>query len=588
MNALGHRVTESVILDKKNHEKGRGNMRRISRRNFLKAVSMFAAAGAVAAQPAAASACFVRDEEDLTVWTNFGPVRGAMQADTRVWYGIPYGSARRWQKPGWPMPWLTVRDCTQPAEHALQYGTNYATGVTAVSGTENGLNLDVYAPLDARDLPVLVYIHGGNNQTGSSEEIPGQEIVYNNHCVYVSVDYRLGLFGFNCLPALQKEKDSTGNYALLDIARALDWVRNNIARFGGDPDNVTVSGFSAGGRDVMAMLISPMFAGKFDKAIAFSGGMTVSDEAASARQIAAAIAPLAVQDGRVSREDEAMNWLLTDGDDVREYLYSLDADRIAVLMQNASIRMSAFPHLYMDGVALPGEGFATTAYNAVPLLMLTGSTEFSMFCNFDAYFSGPEMAALPAEIQQAAKNFAREYGSDMYRIFNAQCSAETMYPNYPADIYICQVDYGSRFSPTSIPGLGAFHGVFAPMMTSRSGYAGMWDFTQAGYQAMAGYYNAYLENFLATGDPNVPGQPAWSIWTPEQPLSMVMDADEAAGTAAVGMKDTSTTYAEIIRQMEKDSSVSPEVKQLVISNVMNGRWFSDALDSHFGNPSLWK
>ena len=73
----------------------------------------------------------------------------------------------------------------------------------------------------------------------------------------------------------------TGNFTLLDIAKALDWVRDNIAQFGGDPDNITVSGFSAGGRDVMAMLASPMFAGRFQKAIAFSGGMTIADEAAA-------------------------------------------------------------------------------------------------------------------------------------------------------------------------------------------------------------------------------------------------------------------------------------------------------------------
>lgn len=562
-------------------------MKRISRRHFIQAIGMSAVAGMAIASPLEASACSDADDS-LTVWTNFGPVKGAFQENVKVWYGVPYGSAKRWQKPGYPMPWIQLRDCTHPGQHALQCSKDWVSGATSISGTEDCLNLDIYAPLEADNLPVLVYIHGGNNQTGSSEEIPGQEIVYTNNCVYVCIDYRLGLFGFNCLPALQTQPRSTGNYAMLDIARALDWIRHNIARFGGDANNITVAGASAGGRDIMAMLISPLFAGKFEKAIVLSGGMTVADESASSRQIAAAIAPLAVEDGKAIDEDAAMEWLLTDADTVRDYLYSLEGSRLAALMADASIRMSAFPHLYTDGVVLPKEGFDTDSYNSVPLIMLTGSTEFSLFCNYDSYYFTPEFESLPSETQQATKTFVREYGSDMYRIFNAQCSAEKMHEKYHADIYLWQIDYGSRSSPTHIPEMGSFHGIFTPMMTTRHGYASMWDFTQSGYRAMGVLYNSYLEAFLATGDPNCAGQPEWDAWTPEQHLSMVLDADERTGIATAVMDDTSTTYDAIIAQMEADSTVPLEIKQDVISRIMNGRWFSAALDAHFNNPSLWK
>ena len=125
-----------------------------------------------------------------------------------------------------------------------------------VTGTEDCLNLDIYSTKNAEKLPVLVFLHGGNNQTGNTKEIIGSDMVVKNDMVFVSVNYRLGLLGFNCLPALQTEAGSTGNYALLDIAKSLDWVKDNIAEFGGDPENITISGFSAGGRDVMAMLLS--------------------------------------------------------------------------------------------------------------------------------------------------------------------------------------------------------------------------------------------------------------------------------------------------------------------------------------------
>lgn len=119
------------------------------------------------------------------------------------------------------------------------------------------------------------------------------------NAVYVSVQYRLGLLGFNNLPALANGNalNDSGNYGLIDQAYALEWIKKNIDKFGGDANNITVSGFSAGGRDVMAMLISPLFKDKFDKAISFSGGLTVADFAESQKIIAGKLAPLIVADG---------------------------------------------------------------------------------------------------------------------------------------------------------------------------------------------------------------------------------------------------------------------------------------------------
>lgn len=524
-------------------------------------------------------------EESLIRSTAYGDVKGINNENCLVWYGIPYAKAPvgelRWKEPADPDPWDSVMNCENPSEGFIQSATDYSTGENVISGTEDSLNLDIYTTQGADKLPVLVYLHGGNNQTGTSLEIPGTEIAANESCVYVSVNYRLGLLGFNCLPALQTEEGSTGNYSLQDIAKSLDWVKQNISNFGGDPDNITVSGFSAGGRDVMAMLISPLFEGKFQKAIAFSGGMTTADEETSKEQIAAAIAPLAVEDGKAENEEAAIKWLLTDALEVSDYLYGIDSERICTLMANAGIRMSVFPHLYTDGVAIPKEGFATAKYNSVPLLMLTGTTEFSLFSAFDGYFFSDSITALAEEEQQAAKDFAIIYGSDMYRIFNAQCSAQTMYENYDSDMYLCQVEYGSKDSLTQIPTMGSFHGVFVPMLTSEHGYASFGDFSTEGYKDMAQQFNKYLKNFLSTGNPNGEALTEWSVWTPENTKSLVLDAD--ASKAVVEMKDVSTTYEDIISQMDAEQTVAPEIKEGIIKNVLNGRWFSEALDKHYGN-----
>lgn len=524
-------------------------------------------AGALAEDAAPAPA-----EETLRETTS-GPVIGKVADNgSYAWLGIPYAVADRWEAPVDPEPWTEALDCTAAGPIGIQFAMDYSTGTSTVTGAEDCLNLDVYAPANAESLPVWVYVHGGNNQTGQSSEIPGTDLVLTNNCVYVSLNYRLGLLGFNCLPAVLDEGE-TGNFTLLDIAKALDWVKANAAAFGGDPENITISGFSAGGRDVMAMLVSPLFKDKFDKAIVFSGGMTIADEAKSAAQIAAAVAPLAVEDGKAADEAAAAEWLLTDSEEVAEYLKGITADRIAPLMGNAGIRMSVFPHLFGDGIALPTEGFATTEYNSVPVLMLTGSGEFSLFNGL-----APELSEAAEDVQAAAQEFSRKYGSDMYRIFNAQVSADTMFDSYGADIYVAQVDYDETM-------MGAFHGIFVPMLSSVHGYAFFGDFSTPGYTAMAGVFNSYLSNFLLTGDPNGEGLDTWEKWDPATKLSMVFDGDDTG--ALVELKDVSKSYDDIIAEMEADETVDADVKSAQIANVTNGRWFSAAQDEHFQLPSLW-
>jgi len=486
----------------------------------------------------------------------------------------------RWEAPVDPKPWKEPLNCTAPGEIALQMSDD------KVVGTEDCLNLDVYSTPTAKKLPVMVYIHGGNNQTGHSRELIGNEIVLKNNCIYISINYRLGIFGFNSLPALHTKKGSTGNYALLDMAKALDWIKENAEKFGGDSDNITITGFSAGGRDVMAMLISPLFANKFHKAIVFSGGMTVADIDDSIKRTASVLAPLAVHDKVASSEEKAKEWLMTDSKEVKEWLYSVSSERLCALMGNAGIRMSVFPHLFNDDVVIPKEGFSTTKWNSVPVIMLTGSTEFSFF-NFGAsiWYIPTAFEAGPKD-QAAANAFSVHYGSEMYRIFNAQSSAEKMYDQYKDDIYLCQVDFGSEYSDYMIPGVGSFHGVFIPMLASEHGYAGMYDFKSKAYQAMATVFNKQLKFFLENGNPNGEDLPEWKKWTPKHSVSMVLDAVDNKSSAKC--KDVSTSFDKLIAEMEADTSVTKQGKSLVIGSVLNGRWFSEPLDKHFKNPSLWK
>lgn len=526
------------------------------------------------------------DSDAGVVSTTFGKVSGLTEGEQITYYGIPYGKnpvdTLRWSAPQDPDAWDDVLDCTQKEEIALQMQTTYdesGTPSTAMAGTSDCLNLDVYTKKDSEKLPVIVYIHGGNNQTGSSFEIGGQDLVANQDVVYVSVNYRLGLLGFNCLPAVLDDGES-GNFGLLDIKKSLEWVENNIEQFGGDPDNITISGFSAGGRDVMATLISPEFEGLYDKAVVYSGGMTVANLSDSQKKIAEIMAPLAVEDGKCATEEEAAAWLLEDTQEVTDYLMRLPEDRIIGLLSDAGIRMSKFPHLYGDDITLPSSGFENAKYvQDVPVIMLTGTDEFSMFTAFDTIYSEFGDQA------DAAKAFAIRYGSDFYRIFNTQLSAEKMAASYQSPMYLCQVQYGGENSQQKIDTLGSFHGIFVPMLTNTHGYTSFYDFQNPAYQNMAKSFVQYLVNFASTGDPNGDGLETWKPWTMQDKSTMLFDGTDEG--AVVKCENVYCTNDEIINELKADTSITENVKARVIGEILNGRWFSADLDAAFGSNTGW-
>ncbi len=525
--------------------------------------------------------------------THSGSVQGKAEGNVLVWLGVPYGGdtsgAARWKAPVDPTPWSEVRDATTSGAVALQ------SGADGVSGSENALNLDIYRPNnDVNNLPVMVYVHGGNNQSGLSQEISGVSFIERHNAIIVSVNYRLGPLGFNPLPALKTGHDAaedSGNYALLDINKALEWVKANIDSFGGDPGNITVAGFSAGGRDVMAMLISPLFDGKFEKAISFSGGMTLADEAKSQQVFAQALAPLVVEDGIKANLEEASAWLLTPGSDVREYLYSLAGERLVPLMSNASIRMSVFPHLYNDGYVIPKEGFDTTHYNAVPLLMLSGEQEFSLFSRFDRYFSSAIADGSINTDENVSKqyDFVNKYGGQLYSLFNLEDSAQKMAANYHAPIYGMEILFGEDAAVVGekMAVFGSFHGVFVPLLdTDSQNYTGLVGdaYASEGAKQLSALFQDYIYAFIANGDPNGEGLTAWAAWQPQaQENILFLDADGTTARAFMGKKAFS--YESVLESIDADDSVTAEQKQALLAQVMSGRWFSKALDEKYGNLS---
>jgi len=222
--------------------------------------------------PASASAA--NGNRGPVVRTEAGALRGTQDARVDSFLGVPYArppvGALRWQAPGPVQRWSGVRDATE-------FG-NRCPAAASTNGprseTEDCLYLNVFRPTGTRPgqrLPVYFWIHGGGLVNGSSNQHDGSLIVRLEHVVVVSINYRLGVFGFLAHPALTAEAGQSGNYGLLDQQAAMQWVRRNIGAFGGNPRDVTIGGESAGGFSVCAHLSAPGSRGLFDGAIIQSG-----------------------------------------------------------------------------------------------------------------------------------------------------------------------------------------------------------------------------------------------------------------------------------------------------------------------------
>lgn len=228
--------------------------------------------------------CGVAHASDIApvarISTASGVVQGVIENNLAVFRGIPYARPPignlRWRAPQPVDPWKDVRDARRLSADCMQapFGPTPAHGRHPVA--EDCLYLNIWRPAtDARKLPVMVWIHGGGfvNGGSSSPDSTGEGVATRG-AVFVSFNYRLGRFGFFAFPALNEEHigEAKGNFGLMDQIAALRWVRHNIERFGGDADNITVVGESAGGISINMLLTSPSTRGLFDRAIIQSGG----------------------------------------------------------------------------------------------------------------------------------------------------------------------------------------------------------------------------------------------------------------------------------------------------------------------------
>jgi para-nitrobenzyl esterase len=466
---------------------------------------------------AAAGISAVAGADPLKVKTEQGQIHGKVinEAQVQAFLGIPYAAPPvgelRWKAPQPVAKWKGVRDATGFGAHCAQNHV-FDDMIFQDSGpSEDCLYLNVYAPADSNSksgLPVMFWIHGGGYSGGSGDEPRHNgDFLPTKGVVLVTINYRLGVFGFLATPDLAKEADgAAGNYGLLDMVAALEWVKRNIGQFGGDSGNVTIFGESAGSSAVSTLMAAQPARGLFQKAIGESGGaMEVGAKGPEAQ---------------AEREKGEQKWAESLGATSLAALRAMSTDEI--LAAAAKKDAPKFP-VVVDGRLLT-EPIADT-YSAgkqahVPLLVGWNRDEFffpslgmtaDKWKEFAATKAGDHasefLTVYPGESDEQAVRSAIDYGSDTFIAFSTWKWVQAEVKTGDAPVYRYHLELAAPQSKFH-PGSYAFHSddieyVFGTLDT-RPGAVWRLEDRKLSEEMMD-----YWTNFAKTGDPNGAGLPEW-------------------------------------------------------------------------------
>lgn len=507
----------------------------------------------------------VRDDVTLRSTTAGDVVGFTDKHGTRAWMGIPFAQPPaanlRWRAPQPPAPWAGVVEALAPGNVCPQMKNRLSGGAgepDRVSvGEEDCLYLNVWAPVNAAGLPVMFWIHGGGNTIGDGGSYSGAALAANRNVIVVTINYRLGPFGWFAHPDLSRGNplDDSGNYGTLDIVTALGWTRDNIAGFGGDPGNVTVFGESAGAFDTLAMMASPLAAGLFHRAIVQSGGFNPISMAEAQNYAAQGghpnsapeiVSKLLVKDGTVADLEAARTYQSDMGPaDTREYLYSKSAEEILALFEGEAFAgMINTPANFGDGHVLPAlttrEIFSSTDnHNAVPVILGTNRDEPALFMaqapdNLDTFlFFFPRLKDEDAYLR------AVKYGALAWKERGVDSLARYMTAAGNPTVFAYRFDWDEE--PTIMgydlsKALGAAHGLEIPFVFGdfEGGFAALGDFFSAspGRDALSSSMQSYWTEFALNGDPaggRDGNETPWLAWGTDGLRSIILDTVEGGG-----------------------------------------------------------
>ncbi|MGJ7499232.1 carboxylesterase/lipase family protein [Variovorax sp. ZT5P49] len=530
--------------------------------------------------------------------TTAGKIEGVddgASSGTYYWKGVPFAQppvgVLRWRAPVAPEAWSDIRPATKFGNACLQIGRIFSPGLNNIYdatigtnlgkpvGSEDCLFVNIWRPAtDEKNLPVLLFIHGGSNISGYTADplYDGAKLAKAANAVVITASYRLGILGFLNMPQLKPggtAGDDSGNFALLDNMAALRFIQSNVANFGGDPGNVTLSGESAGATNLLSVMTSPMAKGLFHKAFEMSGGISLAGNlppgtlpslfqaSTSLAQGAAILEKLLVADGTAADAAAAKAYIATRTPaQIAEYLRAQDGGKMLSTVVAAGLgSVGPIP----DGTVIPTDpigAIAADQYVKVPMLagntrdegklfasllgtigfptsgwIVNDAQRFSLMFNFDPD-AAPTLTVndiidpfyLPVDKPGTGYNAATALITKGLFEANRDNLLNTM-KTRQSNIWHYRLDWSQEAAPWNDV-YGASHafdlpfvfGNFGPSVLSSSigGKA-----NEKGRLALSSAVMASIGTFMRKGDPNTPELGAtWAPW----PSQLLLDATPTA------------------------------------------------------------
>jgi para-nitrobenzyl esterase len=482
----------------------------------------------------------IHGQEVVSIET--GQLKGASEGGVTSFKGIPYAAPpvgdSRWEPPLPAAHWNGVRPATDFGHDCMQMPTRSAAAPRRTVASEDCLYINIWASEHrSGKMPVMVWIHGGGwVQGGTSPDIYDGAAFAHQGIIFVSLNYRLGRFGFFAFPELTRESKTRqiGNYGYFDQLAALKWVQRNIAAFGGDPHRVTIAGESAGGGAVHAMMTSPLTTGLFNGSIVQSGGGRTGFGSPGLRQ---------GRNGQPSAEEIGVAFakskgITGDGPEALKQLRALPPETIVDGLSMATMftARSAYSGPMIDGTIVidePQTLYRAGKYQQLPMIVGANSADMGMsrattvqevFAPFGAKQAAAEEAYAASESKDV-RALATTVASDSLMAEPARFVAQTL-SSQGVPAWEFRFSYVADSMRKEWP--GAPHATDVPFVfdTARAHYGA--PLTEAD-EKVAQEMNTYWANFVKTGNPNGAGLPNWPAYNSAS--DMLMDFTDSGPMA---------------------------------------------------------
>jgi para-nitrobenzyl esterase len=547
-----------------------------------------------------------------------------------TWRGIPYArppiGERRFRAPvpasRWEQTFKALRFASPCPQYASSTNTDAAFSKGDIIGEEDCLFLNIYAPNGSRmadaskahGLPVMFWIHGGGNTSGTSSFYNGSRLADEHQVVVVTINYRLGFLGWfrhRALRAGADAADASGNFGILDQILALEWVQENIAAFGGDPANVTIFGESAGAWNVLALMASPLAEGKFHRAIAESP-LTWSFSSSAAENFADAAEP-----GLASSSNEVLVRLLlargvaTDRMSAKNEIAAMDDETLSQFLREQTVaelfegyRREGTevadgyfcPRIFEDGFVLPshplGHAFRPEAsFNRVPVILGTNKDEEKLFLLYNREYTSQLFGIIPTFRDRGRYLRDAETITRIWRMMAVDEIAQDLSRSMSGTVFSYRFDWDEQpsFLWSNLSELiGAAHGFEIPFVFGHwdLGPSSNWLFAEGnreGRESLSRAMRSYWAEFAWRGSPGTGRRgdlPEWPHWDLSQPRFAILDTPAGGGIRMSTGRDTATEIAQTI--LEDTSYESLERRCHALASIYNWAPLAFSVDDFTG------